>query len=106
MTAATPASTAPETASEAQAILAPEASTEALETLEHEITTLAAHIQAATHRLLVLLAEFDGRKGWERADHRSCAHWLHARTGLDLGAAREKVRVARRWKSCPGRARP
>ena len=27
--------------------------------------------------------------GW-----RSCAHWLNWRTGLDLGAAREKLRVA------------
>lgn len=26
---------------------------------------------------------------------RSCAHWLNWRTGLDLGAAREKVRVTR-----------
>jgi hypothetical protein len=25
----------------------------------------------------------------------SCAHWLHWRTGIDLGASREKMRVAR-----------
>ena len=30
--------------------------------------------------------------GWE--GFRSCAHWLNWRTGLDLGAAREKLRVA------------
>jgi len=68
---------------------------EALEELEEEITTLAAHIHAATHRLLVLIADFDRREGWKLGGHRSCAHWLHVRTGMDLGAAREKVRTAR-----------
>jgi len=68
---------------------------EALEDLADEIATLAAHIHAATHRLLVLIAEFDGRAGWKLGGHRSCAHWLSFRTGIDLGAAREKVRTAR-----------
>jgi hypothetical protein len=66
-----------------------------LDDLAEEITTLAAHIHAATHRLLVLLADFDHLRGWEREGHRSCAHWLHFRTGIDLGAARERVRAAR-----------
>jgi hypothetical protein len=68
---------------------------DALEELEEEITTLAAHIHAATHRLLVLIADFDRRRGWELGGHRSCAHWLSYRTGIDLGTAREKVRTAR-----------
>ena len=68
---------------------------EALEELEEQITTLAAHIHAATHRLLILIADFDRRRGWELGGHRSCAHWLSYRTGIDLGAAREKVRTAR-----------
>ena len=68
---------------------------EALEELEEEITTLAAHIHAATHRLLTLIAEFDRRRGWELGGHRSCAHWLSYCTGYDLGTAREKVRTAR-----------
>lgn len=68
---------------------------DALETLGDRIAELAAHIHAATHRLLVLIAEFDERRGWERDGHRSCAHWLAFRTGIDLGAAREKVRTAR-----------
>jgi hypothetical protein len=63
--------------------------------LEDEITTLAAHIHAANHRLLVLLAEFDRRRGWKLAGHRDCADWLHFRTGIARGAAREKVRTAR-----------
>jgi hypothetical protein len=74
---------------------------DALEELEEEITTLAAHIHAATHRLLTLIAEFDRRRGWELGGHRTCAHWLHARTGIDLGAAREKVRAARALVSLP-----
>ncbi|MHB1194770.1 MAG: HNH endonuclease signature motif containing protein [Longimicrobiales bacterium] len=72
-----------------------------LESLGDEIATLAAHIHAATHRLLVLLAEFDQRRGWERDGQGSCAHWLAFRTGIDLGAAREKVRAARALTSLP-----
>ena len=74
---------------------------DALEELEEEIATLAAHIHAATHRLLTLVAEFDRRRGWELGGHRTCAHWLHARTGIDLGAAREKVRAARALVDLP-----
>ena len=72
-----------------------------LEHLADEITTLAAHIHAATHRLLTLIAEFDRLRGWELEGHRSCAHWLAFRTGIDLGAAREKVRSARALETLP-----
>ncbi len=68
---------------------------DAIEALGDEIAVLAAHIHAATHQLLVLIADFDARRGWERGGHRSCAHWLAFRTGFDLGTAREKVRTAR-----------
>lgn len=74
---------------------------DALGELEHEIATLAAHISAATYRLLTLIAEFDRRRGWELGGHRTCAHWLHAATGIDLGAAREKVRTARALAELP-----
>jgi hypothetical protein len=60
-----------------------------------EIAELAAHLHAATYRLLELLRAFDAREGWGDGGHRSCAHWLSWRTGIALGAAREKVRVAR-----------
>ena len=40
-------------------------------------------------------------RGWERDGHRSCAHWLAFRTGIDLGAAREKVRAARALEDLP-----
>jgi Domain of unknown function (DUF222) len=74
---------------------------EALEDLGDEIATLAAHIHAAAQRMLVLLAEFDRRRGWEIGGHRSCAHWLAYRAGSDLGAARERVRTARALVSLP-----
>jgi len=66
-----------------------------VETIGGEIAVLSAHIHAATQRLLALIAEFDRLRGWERDGQRSCAHWLALRTGIDLGAAREKVRAAR-----------
>ena len=63
-----------------------------LDLLGDRIAELSARIQAATYELLCSLREFDSRHGWE--GFRSCAHWLNWRTGLDLGAAREKLRVA------------
>src|SRR6185369_3338523 len=58
------------------------------------------HLEAATARLLNLIREFDARGGWGNG-FRSCAHWLSWRIGLNLGAAREKVRVARALGSLP-----
>jgi len=72
-----------------------------LDRLGNEIAELAACIDAATHRLLTLIAEFDRRSGWNDGGCRSCAHWLSWRIGLDLGAAREKVRVARALEGLP-----
>jgi hypothetical protein len=70
--------------------------------LGQAITLLSAQINAANYRLLRLIAEFDRRGGW-RADGtmRSCAHWLVAHCGITLGAAREKVRVARQLQVLP-----
>jgi hypothetical protein len=65
-----------------------------------EIAELAAHLDAATARLLGLLRAFDTRGGWN-SGFRSCAEWLSWRVGLDLGAAREKVRVARALGALP-----
>lgn len=63
------------------------------------IAELAARIQAATYELLVMIHEFDERGGWGQG-FESCAHWLNWRAGLAMGAARERVRVARAWPSC------
>ena len=67
--------------------------------LGDDIAELSARIQAATYELLVLIRRFDAREGW--AGFTSCAHWLNWRTGLALGAAREKVRVARALGDLP-----
>src|ERR1700685_2380305 len=69
--------------------------------LEAEITELAGHLNAANYRWLVLIAEFDRRDGWVDGALHSCAHWLNFKCGLDLGAAREKVRVARALEALP-----
>ena len=71
-----------------------------LERLGDEIAVLAAHIHAATYRLLALLAEFDRRDGWGLG-FKSCADWLSWRTGIGPGAAREKVRAARALERLP-----
>jgi hypothetical protein len=62
--------------------------------LGNEIAELSAHLDAATARLLDLIREFDARSGWNTG-FRSCAHWLSWRASIELGAARERVRVAR-----------
>ena len=69
------------------------------ERLGDDIAELAARIQAATYELLVMIRAFDEREGW--SGFKSCAHWLNWRTGLALGAAREKVRVARALGDLP-----
>ena len=73
----------------------------ALSGIESEITELAAHIHAATFRLLELIREFDEREGWGGPGLMSCAHWLNWKIGLSMGAAREKVRVAHALKHLP-----
>jgi hypothetical protein len=65
-----------------------------LDRLGDEIAELSVHLDAATARLLDLIREFDARGGWSNG-FRSYAGWLSWRVGLDLGSAREKVRVAR-----------
>ena len=64
-----------------------------IDPLGDEIALLSAHITAATYQLLCLLRVYDEEERWQ--GFRSCAHWLSWRTGVSLGPAREKVRVAR-----------
>src|SRR5881409_124378 len=71
-----------------------------LDRLGDEIAELSAHLEAATARLLELIREFDVRGGWN-SGFRSCAAWLSWRVGLDPGAARERVRVARALGTLP-----
>jgi hypothetical protein len=72
-----------------------------IEHLEDQITELAAHIHAATFRLLELLREYDECEGWGGKGLISCAHWLNWKCGIDLGTAREKLRVAHALKELP-----
>jgi hypothetical protein len=71
-----------------------------IDALGERIAELGARIHAATYELLVMLREFDAGVGWDNG-FLSCAHWLNWRTGIDLGAAREKVRVARALPRLP-----
>jgi hypothetical protein len=66
-----------------------------------EITRLAGHINAAQHRFLTLLAALNERDAWEGNGIKSPAHWLNYHCGIDLGAAREKVRVAKGLSTLP-----
>ena len=69
--------------------------------LVDEITKLAGHLNAANARLLALIAELDRRNGWAEWGVKSMAHWLNWKCGIDLGAAREKVRAARALEGLP-----
>lgn len=73
----------------------------ALSELEDRLCRLAARIAAAECEFLELLSEFDARQGWGASGMKSSAHWLSWRTGLRLGVARERVRVARSLGSLP-----
>jgi hypothetical protein len=66
-----------------------------------QITELSGHINAATYRLLTLIAEFDRRAGWNDGGTQSCAHWLNWKCGISFCAAREKVRTARALENLP-----
>jgi hypothetical protein len=70
-----------------------------LRRLGDEIAELSAHLDAASASLLDLIRRFDAEGGWD--GFRSCAEWLSWRTSLDLGAARERVRVARALGNLP-----
>src|SRR5258708_23361119 len=72
-----------------------------LEELERELCGPAAHLAGATCRWLMLVAEFDERRGWAEWGVNSCAHWLSWRCSIGLGTARDQVRVARRLQELP-----
>lgn len=63
--------------------------------IEQRLCSLAGLIAATECEFLGLLAEFDLREAWGVWGMRSAAHWLSLRCGMRLGAARERVRVAR-----------
>jgi len=71
-----------------------------LELLGEQIAMHVAHLDAATHRLLTDLREFDLGGGWYPGA-RSCAQWLAWRVGWDGRTAREHLRVAHRLAELP-----
>src|SRR5580700_5637246 len=72
-----------------------------LERLEAQICELAGHLAAATCRFLVLLGDFDERRGWASWEMTSCAAWLSWKCQMSSGTAREHVRVARALRDLP-----
>ena len=72
-----------------------------LERLEAQICELAGHLAAATCRFLVLLADFDARRGWASWEMTSSAAWLSWKCQMSSGTAREHVRVARALPDLP-----
>ncbi len=72
-----------------------------VDALGNQIAEMSAHIDAAMHRLLTAIREFDLASGWYVQGALSCAHWLAWRVGWDLRTARERVRVARKLAELP-----
>jgi hypothetical protein len=75
--------------------------TRTLEQIEHDICQGAANLTAAEHAWLLLVAEFDRREAYKQWECLSTAAWLSWQIGLDIRAAREKVRVARALEDFP-----
>ncbi|MBP9087434.1 MAG: DUF222 domain-containing protein, partial [Kofleriaceae bacterium] len=72
-----------------------------VDALGDQIAEMSAHIDAAMHRLLTAIREFDRAAGWHVQGALSCAHWLAWRVGWDLRTARERVRVTRKLAELP-----
>jgi hypothetical protein len=72
-----------------------------IDELGERIASTAASIDVATHALLVDLRAFDEAGGWARHGAASFPQWLSWRCGIDLGAAREKIRVAQALVGLP-----
>ena len=66
-----------------------------LDALGESIAELAAHIDAATWRLLEKIRAFDEAGGWSQQGAASCAVWLSWRVGWSGRASRDRVRVAK-----------
>lgn len=72
-----------------------------IDEIDAAIVTLARRINANCYEMLVLIREFDDRRGWARWASVNCADWLHWRCDLSHSAAREHVRVAQALRNLP-----
>src|SRR6056297_2189394 len=69
--------------------------------LEDGLARLCSRYYATEFQLLRYIQECERRGGELSHGMKSTAHWLHARFGIALGAAREKVRVAHALSELP-----
>ena len=69
--------------------------------LDDHLALLCSNIYAAEYQLLLCIREWDKRCSIHVYGVKSTAHWLNARCGIAMGAAREKVRVARALEALP-----
>lgn len=72
-----------------------------LERLESEICGLSSRLAAASCSLVLAIAAYDRRRGWETWECRSMAHWLAWKVEMSPGAAREHVRVGHALEDLP-----
>ncbi|MFX3657639.1 MAG: DUF222 domain-containing protein [bacterium] len=72
-----------------------------IDELESHLVDSFREATQAEHRFLVLLREFDFRRGWEAYGNHDCAEWLNWRCGISRTTAQEKVRVARALWTLP-----
>jgi hypothetical protein len=66
-----------------------------VEVVEHLICQGAADLTAAERDWMLAIAEFDRREAYLSWAAPTCATWLSQYAGVDVRAARERVRVAR-----------
>ncbi|MGH3163736.1 MAG: HNH endonuclease [Streptosporangiaceae bacterium] len=64
-----------------------------LERVEAQICELAGHLAAATCRFLVLLGDFDARRGWASWEMGSCARWLSWKCQMSYAKVRALTRI-------------
>jgi hypothetical protein len=69
--------------------------------LGEKIQQAFVRIDLAVHEALTMLRDFDAREGWGRWGCKTVAHWLSWQTGMSLGTARERARVARALGELP-----
>jgi len=72
-----------------------------LERLEAQLCELAGHLAAATCRFLVLLGDFDARRGWADWEMSSCAAWLSWKCQMSSGTARATRTCSRALRDLP-----
>jgi hypothetical protein len=65
-----------------------------IDDLEATLLESWREVSKATHRFLLLLREFDLRRGWKSYGNADCAEWLNWKCGISRVTAQEKVRVA------------